>query len=99
MFTTPQSATEALTLDVLVSLSSDRAPASHAHSAGGGVVHWVGEDWEKERDTDRYPSLTTPRSGEATVDISVGEFRQRFVSGEWDGRMELERQCRPGREM
>ena len=45
LFTTPQSATEALTLGALVSLCSDRAPASHAHSAGGGVRRGVGGDW------------------------------------------------------
>jgi hypothetical protein len=54
---TPQGATEALTLDVLVSLSSDRAPASLAHSAGGGGRRGVGGDWELP---------TSPRGTEAS---------------------------------
>ena len=59
---TPQSLTEALTLDALVSLrasSTPVAPASHDQSACAGLGPGVDGDWEngrETRDTDRYGS-------------------------------------------
>ena len=50
-------------------------------------------------ETEAYRSVQTPRSGGAASDISGGEYRRRSVSGGWDGGMQIERQCRPGREM
>ena len=45
------------------------------------------------------PSFIAARSAEATADIRGGEYRRMCWLGGSNGRIEIERQCRPEREM